>query len=219
MQIFNTAVPFGTQIPETPPELVAQTERVVAGGVPNVSDVVRGPATGRLVVIMRVPVQTSRSNTFVVSPWFYAESLKRAFAGTSDSPDRLVAIFDRKGRTIAINRGPNNLLGELPRADLLAAILGEQSSVLRNESRGGEKLYTMLARSAVSGWTVAVGVPVHRVEAAARQAVLLTAVGLALACALALLAAFLYGRRLVLAMSGAARSAELLGQGKVPFAN
>ena len=217
MQIFNTAVPFGTQIPETPPALVAELKRVVADGVPKVSDVVRSPATGRLLVIMRIPVKTTRGDSFVVSPWFYAESLKRAFAGTSDSPERLVGIFDRKGRTIAINRGPANLLGELPRADLLAAILGEQSTVLRNESRGGEKLYTMLARSAVSGWTVAVGVPVHRVEAAARQAVLLTAVGLALACALAILAAFLYGQRLVLAMSGAARSAVLLGQGKVPL--
>ncbi len=216
LQVFNTALPFGAQIPATPAALVTEIRQVIAEGVPSVSDVVRGPATGRLVVVMRVPVQTSRGASYVVSPWFYAESLQRAFAGTSDSPEMLVGIFDRKGRTIAINRGSAKLLGELPRADLLQAILDGRSTVLRNESRGGEKRYTLLTRSALTGWTVAVGVPEHRIEAAARQAVWLTAAGLSLAFGLAVLAAFLYGQRLMGAMQGVSRSAGLLGQGIVP---
>lgn len=216
LQIFNTAVPFGDKIAPPDPTIADEIAQILKEGVPRVSDVIRGSATGRLVVAMRVPVQASQTTSYLVSPWFYAETLQRAFVNTANSPEMLVALFDRKGRTIAINRGPAKLLGEFPREDLLHAILNKQTTALRNESRGGERLYTMLSRSAATGWTVAVGVPQRQVEAAARQAVWLTGAGLVLAFALAFFGAAFYGQRLVRAMGAAARSAQWVGQGKVP---
>ena len=88
--------------------------------------------------------------------------------------------------------------------------------MLRNESRDGIALYTVLSRSDRSGWTVAVGVPVHVVEAAARNAVLMSGAGLLAALLCAFAAAYLFGQRLVRALDNAVRATTALGKGEAP---
>jgi signal transduction histidine kinase/CheY-like chemotaxis protein len=82
--------------------------------------------------------------------------------------------------------------------------------------RGGAEVYGAWARSTVSGWTVAVGVPVAEIEHAAVRSVALTGLGFLLAIVFAVTGAILFSRRLVSAIDRASHAANLLGQRKVP---
>jgi len=215
-QIFNTVVPFGTPIDLGSAEARERVIRVQASGAPQISNLIVGRATGKHVASMELAKTSKAGVREVISLWFYASYFTRAFP-TEDVPSTwLIGLFDRDGRTVARNRGPQEYIAELPKADLLEAILAHDKPFIRNVSRDGIPLYTVIARSPVSGWSVAVGVPVRVVEAAATRAVIVTASGLLAAITIAIVAAFLFGRRLVVAIDGASRSAVVLGMGSVP---
>lgn len=73
-----------------------------------------------------------------------------------------------------------------------------------------------MARSQISGWTVAVGLPVAEVEGTARKAAIFVGLGFFLASFAALGGAFFFGRRVAGSIRSVAQSAELLGEGKLP---
>lgn len=212
-QLLNTVVPYGTAISPPTEQTLARVGATLRLGQPRVPDLIEGRATGKYIAALEFPVTMDDGRRYVITPWLYATQLSRALPREKTSAQWLIGIFDSQGTTVVRNRGDDALVGKKPREDLLQAILGEPTPYLRNRSRDGEELYTVLARSPVSGWTVAVGVPVEAVEAAARRAVLLAAGGLLGALAAAVVAAWYFGRRLLVAITLATDGAEQLGRG------
>jgi signal transduction histidine kinase/ActR/RegA family two-component response regulator len=215
-QLFNTAVPFGTPIAPPTPESQQRVAGLLGSGKPKISDLIRGRATNRYITTFEMPVISNAGTQYVLSQWVYAKYFDRVFPRTDVHPAWLFAIFDRDGRTIVRSKGPQEFEGNLPQADLLQAILRGETGYLRNTSRDGIKLYTVLDRSPTSGWTVAVGVPEEVIESAARRTVAVMAIGLMLVLALGIGLAVFFGRRLVRAISRAGQSAMLLSQHAVP---
>ena len=215
-QILNTAVPYGQPIAAPSPATLERVQQVLAGPSAKISNLIIGRATGKPVVTIEMPVTATSGRRYVLSNWMFAADLHKAFPTQGIPPSWLIGIFDRKGVTIARNRGPEGFVGKQPKDDLLQAILAADQSHIRNQSRDGIELYTVLARSAYSGWTVAVGVPAAEVEATARYAVLLAVLGLLGAIGAALGGALLFGGRLVKAIDRTAHAATLLGHGMLP---
>lgn len=215
-QLFNTARPYGVAIPEPTDAVRARINLVISGGKPLVSNLIVGRATGQYVVTVEFPMLLPDDRTYVLSQWLKAEHFKRAFP-TKDIPLQwLIALFDRDGRTILRNQGPTEFIGKLPKDDLRNALLDEKVSQIRNTARDGIAVYTVLERSQLTGWTVAIGVPVELVEASARRAALLMAVALVAALAFSVTAVYFLGRRLVSNIDSAKRSAVLLGRHRAP---
>ncbi|MGN6703361.1 MAG: putative bifunctional diguanylate cyclase/phosphodiesterase, partial [Burkholderiaceae bacterium] len=77
-------------------------------------------------------------------------------------------------------------------------------------------LYTVLTRSSLSGWTVAVGVPVAEIESSAKRAVLYSLLGCLAALATGAVFAAVFARRLISSLTGAMGSAFSLGKGETP---
>ena len=90
--------------------------------------------------------------------------------------------------------------------------------MLQHDTRDGVKVYDAYTRLAFSGWTVAVGIPVHLLEASARRAVMVASLGLAAAIRCALGLALFFSRRMALSIDSAADSAAALGRGEMPQA-
>ena len=215
-QLFNTALPYGAEIPEPTDAVRARVTAVIRGGKPSVSNLILGRATGKYVVTLESPVSFPNDRIYILSQWFNAEHLKQAFPKKNIPPQWLIAIFDRDGRTILRNQGPAEFVGKLPKDDLRNAILDEKVSLIRNISRDGIALYTVFERSSFTGWTVAVGAPVEAVEASARRAVLLIVIALVAALIISTTAIYFLGRRLVSSIDNVKKSAVLLGQLSVP---
>ncbi len=210
-QLINTSVPFGTELPG--PSAQVRVTQVLAAGTPQISNLIRGVVTKAMLVVVDVPVTTPSGMRYVIAQGFRIEHFNRVLASVNAPPSWLAGVYDRNGMTIAQTSGPAGAGRGEARPDLREAIRNKTVGVIRNASDGNLKLYTVLERSALSGWTVAVGVPEGEIENAAQGALLVSVLGLVAAIICAAIAALFFARRLSQSIGVAARSAQAMGQG------
>jgi signal transduction histidine kinase len=99
-----------------------------------------------------------------------SEILSKLLRQPDLSPDWVVAIFDRKGIIVARNRELDRFLGKPAAPIIRDAIAGPVESWFPNVTSEGISVYSTFRRSAVTGWTVAIGVPREFVDAPSRRA-------------------------------------------------
>ena len=213
-QLMNTAVPFGT--PPPPAGALDRVTKVLATGRPLVSDVIVGPATGRLVTTLYVPVPPTPQGRLVIAQAFSVEHWKQSALRPAGRDDWIVAVIDRNGRFVARSHRSDELLGKQARPELVAAASAASAGMIRHFTLDGIETYDSFTHSALTGWTVAVAAPVDDIEASATHAVAWLALGLAAALGLALLAASWLNRTLIRAIDQASVAADALGRGRPP---
>ena len=98
-QRLNTAVPFGTPLP--PPTALERVTKVLATQRPLVSDVIVGPATGKLVTTLYMPVPPTPNGRFVVAQAFAVDHWKQTAMQPEGRADWIVAVIDRNGKFIS----------------------------------------------------------------------------------------------------------------------
>jgi signal transduction histidine kinase len=213
-QLLNTLVPYGTKLPQRAHPEYGQ--EVLQSGVMRVSDVLDGMVADAPVLAIEVPVILDDKRRYVLSQGFFPEELEVAFRRSEVPADYIIGIFDRKGISIARSRGARDLVGKPVRKELFEGTRNAPEGVLQHDTRENIQVYDAYKRSALSGWTVAVGVPVEIIEASTRRAVMVASMGLmaAIGCALAL--AVYFSRRMAQSIDSAASSAVALGRGETP---
>lgn len=215
-QLFNTVRPFGTPIPAPAEVTRRRVKRVIDGGVPTYSDLIKGSATGKFVVSVEFPVTIRDGRRFVVNEWMYSDYLN-SLLPTNDIPASwLIAVFDKQGITIARNKSPEKFVGHPPRGERLKTILQGFEGLSRAYTRDGVEMYGAWERSDITGWSVGIGVPVAEIEKTAVQSVALSAAGFLLAILFAIGGALLLSRRLVGAIDKVSAAAESLPEYRVP---
>jgi len=215
-QIFNTVRPYGTRIAPPKPPAQARVRKVIQGGKPVYSDLIKGSATGKYVVSVEVPVTLRDGRRFVVNEWMYSDHLNKLLPAKDIPSSWLIAVFDRQGITIARNIKPEKFVGLPPRGERLKTILAGFEGISRAYTRDGVEMYGAWERSRLTGWTVGVGVPVAEIERAAVHSVALSAAGFLIAILCAIGGAVFFSRRLVGAIDKAVAAAEMLPNYQVP---
>lgn len=208
-QLINTAVPFGAPLPG--PDAARRVAQVLDAGTPQISNLIRGVVTQALLVVVDVPVTTPDGMRYVIAQGFKIDHFNGVLTRVNAPPTWLAGVYDRNGMTIAQTYGGGAAGRGETRPDLREAIRSKTIGVIRNASDDNMKLYTVLERSALSGWTVAVGVPEAEIESAARHALMVSMLGLAAAVCCATMAAVFFARRLSRSIGQVARSAHALG--------
>jgi signal transduction histidine kinase len=107
----------------------------------------------------------------------------------------------------------NRWLGKRPAPDLYTTSRQALEAAYRSIGLEGQRFYTAHRRSMQWGWTIATGVPRESVEHAMRGSVLTMIGGSLSAVSLALVLAFIFGRRISAPISAVAESAKALGAG------
>ena len=213
-QLINTLVPYGTKLPRRPhPE---RGREVLRKGVMHVTDLVQGTVANAPVLAVEVPVILDDKRRYVLSQAFSPAELEVAFRRNEVPANYIIGIFDRKGISIARSQRAQELVGKPVRKELFEWSRSAPEGVLQHDTRENIQVYDAYKRSALSGWTVAVGVPVVIIEASTRRAVMVASMGLmaAIGCALAL--AVYFSRRMAQSIDSAASSAVALGRGETP---
>jgi signal transduction histidine kinase len=213
-QVFNTSRPFGTVAAEPTADTRLRVRTALERGTPSVTDLVLGSTSRRYVVAALTPVALDGGRRMVLAQRVYADYLNDRLP-RDVQPSWLITVFDRTGSTIARNRGWAEFVARPPRPEMLAA-LRAGTDIVRSDSREGVPMYAALARSSLSGWTAAVGVPVAELEATAAHAVSLTAGTLLCAVALACVGALLFARRLLRATEYLGAATEGMVDGWLP---
>jgi len=215
-QTFNTVVAFGAPLKPVLPATRERVKAVMDGGRPIVSDLLVGPLTGRLLTTLNVPVPVDGARKFVLAQVFSADHFTPIIGRNNIPSNWTVAIIDRQGKFIARNLNAEKLIGKSAHRELLAAMEKSSSGQVRHDTLEGVDSYDVFARSAVSGWGVAVAVPASLVELTAQRAVMLTALGLLAAIVAAAGTAMLVSRRLVAALRQLDHAGTALARGEAP---
>lgn len=212
-QLFNTALEFGAPIKGPTPKVAGRVAAVFKGNKVAVSNLIVGSATKKYVIAVEYPVTVASGRRFIVAEWMFASHLNNLLPKAGVPESWLIAVFDREGTTIARNKGFPDYIGTRPREEILAAMRQDVQTNVRTISREGVEVYTVLARSSMSGLVAAVGVPSAEIEGKAVRAVGLIGAGLMLALLCAIAGAVMVSQRLVRDIRKVDRVAKALGEG------
>ncbi|MDB5757234.1 MAG: hybrid sensor histidine kinase/response regulator, partial [Burkholderia sp.] len=204
-QLLNTRVPYGTKLPRRGHPEYGQ--EVLRTGVMRVSDLLKGTIANGPVLAIEVPVILADNRRYVLNQAFFPEELDVAVRPSEVPSNYIIGIFDRKGISIARSQRAKELVGKPVRKELFDGSRNATEGVLQHDTRENIQVYDAYKRSALSGWTVAVGVPVVVIEASARRAVMVASMGLMAAIGCALMLAIFFSRRMAQSIDSAASSA------------
>jgi hypothetical protein len=172
--LLNTLVPYGTRLPGRAGPWVA---RAWDTQQPRVSGYFVGALSRRATVSVDVPAPRAAGGRWILSQIFDADHFAGVFADKGIGADWVVGIMDRDGVSIARNRN-SALVGSKARPELVEASRKAHSGMVRHRTRDGIEVYDIFTHSDTTGWTVAIGVPVAEIEAAARAAMRWSALAL-----------------------------------------
>jgi signal transduction histidine kinase len=167
-QLLNTNRPFGAPLPRS--FNTEMSERIIATGKPQVSDLIMGAVLHRPIVAVGVPVFRDGKVALILTMGLGSEILSKLLHQPDLLPDWVVAIFDRKGIIVARNRELDRFLGKPAAPIIREAIKGPVESWIPNVTSEGIRVYSTFRRSAVTGWTAAIGVPREFVDIPRRRA-------------------------------------------------
>jgi PAS domain S-box-containing protein len=197
-EIFHTQRALGEpgrMLSTSPLVTKAATTRAV-----QISDLYHGAKTTRMQISVILPVVEQDQVRHVLLMTINSEALSRALVEQHLPESWLVAAVDREHRIIARSHDIERFAGQAAAASLIEQMSTAREGTFTGTTLEGIQVSTAFTKSAYTGWTLAVGVPVA--ETAAPLESSLREIGLAAAVML------LLGTLLAAAVGG--RMAELL---------
>lgn len=186
-QLLSTNRPFGEPLPHA--TNTEMHDRVVATGKPQISDLIMGAVLRRPILVVGVPVFRDGQVVYVLAMGIGPEILAALLHEESLPQDWIAGIFDRKGIIVARNQDIDRFLGKQVGPTLRQAMAGSEGSWFPSVTSDGIPVYSTFRRSAVTGWTVAIGVPRGFVDAPLARVRMMAFGGGAAALALSLILA------------------------------
>ncbi|HEX7759230.1 MAG TPA: sensor histidine kinase [Caulobacteraceae bacterium] len=210
--VLNTRVPFGQPLgAQVSPEVVSR----LYGQPMLVSDVYTGPVSRQPVFSITQPAVIGGKSyylSYVTSPHSLDSVLKEQHLPKG----WVVAVVDRKGHILARWPSVRDVVGHAATPSFLDASRREAEGTVHTHSLEGVANTAAFSRSAITGWTSAIGVPRTLLLAQAVQSMATLAVAAALLLAAGLGVAVVLSRRLSRAFILAVRRADDIGRGEHP---
>jgi signal transduction histidine kinase len=211
-QVVNGLRPFGGSLPVVPDR--ESFEQALRTGKPSVGQLVSGPLTGQQQFAVRVPVVRNGVTKYVLSAVVKPASIGRLLQAQQLPPDWVGVVLDGNMRIVTRTVHPERTVGELASDSLRAALARAPEGWFHGSTIEGARVYTPYNRSPWSRWTIAMGIPATAVEGAPKGPIGVIAIGFLAAATLALLVAFLLGRRIAAPIAALASAAKNLGRGR-----
>jgi diguanylate cyclase (GGDEF)-like protein len=161
-QRVNTVRPEGGALPYDDNPLV---RAIFASGKPLTSDLFTGPATGRPLIAVGIPVLANGKVAYVLGVGILPERLGDLLGTQRLDPDWIGAIFDSQGTVVARTHQREKFTGTKGAPALLERMRAGAEGYLETNTLEGIPVLSAFSRSAVSGWTVAIGIPSRELEA------------------------------------------------------
>jgi hypothetical protein len=157
-QQLNTFRPFGTPLPvQGGPESL---KRVFSSGQPVVTDLFTGPVLKEPLVAVGVPVRRDGAVRYLLGAAITPERLSRILSQQQLPRDWISAIFDRSGTIVARTHEADRYVGRRGAPELVQRMAQAREGVLETRTLEDIPVVSVFSHSPVSGWSVAVGIPV-----------------------------------------------------------
>ena len=155
-QVFSSVTADTTNLP--PRNNRDMVDKVFTSKRPQYSNLFIGAVKNRAVVTVEMPVVRDGEVINVISLSPPIEMFQAMIEKQRPSEDWTISIFDREGVNFARVPNPQETIGKRASPTLYAAMFGAPEATLQTVSLEGVPLITGLARSSLTGWTVAAGI-------------------------------------------------------------
>ncbi len=214
-QVLNLLRPPGAPLPNVM-EVDSSFARALETRLPAVGDLVIGPVTGKWDIGIRVPVAQRAETAYVVTAVLDTTIIQKLLDAQKLPAGWVGVVLDRNSRIVARTVSPAKTLGQQAAESLREALSRAPSGWFRGSTVEGTAVYTPYFRSAETGWTFAMGIPVDAVDASAHRAAVLLVSGLLGAVALAAGLAIFIGRKVTRPIAALASGIDAIGRGHRP---
>ena len=212
-QVVNTLVPYGDKLPRaTDPVLLAADQVVFETGQTVISDLFAGASTGQKLLLVDAPVFVGGRAEYAVDVALDPARLSTILAGAA-RPGWTISLIDQNDLIIARSRRNPEYIGREATADLRRETRGLRGT-WTGTTLEGTAVFGAYARSPLSGWRVAVGVPLNTIEAPLRRLTMIIAGSGLLVGLLALALALRVARAISAPIAQLATAADRLGRGE-----
>jgi PAS domain S-box-containing protein len=211
----------GTRFPPRPigepPEPGTSLREAERLGRPYVGDLVHGIVSGWMVPVA-MPVRRNGEIVAVLAAAVSPSSLGQIMREHLPSPEGIAAVADRGGVLVARTEDAERFIGG-PAATEMVAFQGDpalDTATVKGFGLNGTPLYAAIRRLSLARLAVGYGAPQTLVDAPVHRAMLATGAGALLALAVAVGAAWLFGRQLGAEVAALGADALLLARGTAP---
>ena len=213
-QLVNTAVPYGT--PLRPLTYKGRAMAATAERRPQISGIFYSNTLGALQVASYMPVSTPSGQRFVLIMAFGVGEFSRILAEQHASDTWTLTIADRDGRILGRSHALERFAGTPIGSNLRARIAEATEGTYIGTNREATEVLAAFATSALSGWSVIVGIPLSEIIAPLVKSVSLTIAVTLCLLAIALMAAALIGRGIGRLLHGLRAAAMSAARGETP---
>ena len=155
-QRLNTLIPFGSKPPAS---VDTGLRQVFKTGRPVTTDIFMAPIEKKPLIAVGVPVFRGDTVIYVLAAGILPERLSELLTQQRLSSDWVSAILDSTGIIVARTRQMERFVGTKGAPAMVARMAEVAEDSLETKSVEGIPILVVFSRSAVSNWTVAIGIP------------------------------------------------------------
>ena len=197
---------------------------VVRSRHPAISGLVNSTRAGQYITSLAIPVVRGGELRYILIAEIEQKSWLQFLSLYPVAPGATMTLLDQNRIVIARTLNNEQTVGRPPSPALLRRTAESPLAAYRSVGLEGQWFYSAHSRAALSGWTVATGVPVGFVEASLRGSLITMVFGIAGTGALAIVLIIVFGRRIEGPVRRLAELARSLGRFdtavlKVPVSN
>ena len=210
-QLINTLVPFGSALPLR--GNLAEVRRVFETGEAVISDLFVGRVARRPLITVDVPVRRGDRVAFSLAMGFLPQRLGQILTRQKIPPGWVVSILDSQGTIVARTRAAEQFVGQKGPPALVQRMARVAEGRVETETLEGIAVVAFFSRSAVSHWSVAIGVPHSSIPSAFWTPVSWIIAGAVVLLASGIVMAQRVGARIARSIHGLIPPAAALGRG------
>ena len=185
--LLSSRRPYGEPLPRLPRTPLLQ--RIRSTGKPGVSDLFMGPLAQHMIYTIGVPVLRDGAIALSLNATESTVFLDQLIAAQHFAPSWRIAILDNQAAIAARSHDADKYRGKQTTPALKARLADGGEGSLESTTLDGVPVVTAFARSRLTGWSVALGVPRDELTASLRRSlnwlIIATLAALALGLALA----------------------------------
>jgi signal transduction histidine kinase len=217
-QLVNLVRPPGTPLPTSalwpaPFKRALAERRAVIGPLVPFGPIIREP-----VFTIDVPVLRGDKVLYMLTGIVRPAALSALIVKQHVPAEGVVSILDADGKHIARSRAHNDWVGKAASATLQDLMRRGAEGWGASVTLEGQSIYAAFSRSALTGWTVAVGIPRDAIDGPIRRSYVTLGSAIALSLAVGLIAAVVAARSVSRPMQALRAAAQALGRGERPAA-
>lgn len=210
--VINALIPFGDPLPSQPSR--EHVRRVFANAKPVVSDLYTVPQFKHPIISVDVPVFIGGEVAYSLGITVFPEHLNALLIAQNLPAGWVAAMVDSSGTVVGRNITPEKFVGSKVQPILLRALSQSREGTLESPSLEGTPVHAAYSRSALTNWSVAIGIPRASLQQALMQSLARIALGVTALFAIGLTLAWFMGGRIARSVSALTIPAIALGRGE-----